>query len=50
MDWKEFYPLHIGDYWVYEGPSGSIPTTNSVRVLGDTLMPDGNIYFDFKIN
>jgi hypothetical protein len=45
VDWKEFYPLHIGDYWVYEGPSGSIPTTNSVRVLGDTLMPDGNIYF-----
>lgn len=45
VDWKQFYPLHIGDYWVYEGQSGSIPTANSVRVIGDTLMPDGNTYF-----
>lgn len=45
VDWKEFYPLHIGDYWVYEGFSGSIPVTNSVRVIGDTIMPDNNNYF-----
>ena len=45
VDWKEFYPLHIGDYWVYEGSSGSIPITNSVRVIGDTIMPDNNLYF-----
>ena len=48
VDWKEFYPLHIGDYWVYEGISGSIPITNTVRVIGDTIMPDNNFYFVLK--
>ena len=45
VDWKQFYPLHIGDYWVYEGSSGSFSTLNTVRIMGDTLMPDGNTYF-----
>ena len=48
VDWKDFYPLHIGDYWVYEGNSGSIPITNTVRVIGDTIMPDNNVYFILK--
>lgn len=45
VDWKEFYPLHIGDYWVYQGFYGNMSTLSSVRVIGDTLMPDGNTYF-----
>ncbi|HRN27447.1 MAG: T9SS type A sorting domain-containing protein [Ignavibacteriaceae bacterium] len=49
VDWKEFYPLHIGDYWVYEGFNGSFPTVSSVRVIGDTLMPDGNTYFVLRL-
>lgn len=45
VNWKEFYPLHIGDYWVYEGVYGSIPVNTTVMVMGDSLMPDGNRYF-----
>lgn len=45
VDWIGFYPLHIGDYWVYEGQVGYIPTLNSVRIISDTLMADGNMYF-----
>ncbi|HQJ45507.1 MAG TPA: FlgD immunoglobulin-like domain containing protein [Ignavibacteriaceae bacterium] len=48
VDWKEFYPLHIGNYWVYEGFSGSIPIINSVRIIGDTVMPDNNYYYVVK--
>ncbi|MFZ1517537.1 MAG: T9SS type A sorting domain-containing protein [Ignavibacteriaceae bacterium] len=48
VDWKQFYPLHIGDYWVYEGFSGSIPVTKSVRVIGDTIMPNGYSYSILK--
>lgn len=49
VDWSEFYPLHLGDYWVYEGNSGPIPTLNTVRVIGDTLMPDGIIYASLSL-
>ncbi len=45
IDWSEFYPLHVGDYWVYEGISGSIPYTFYHRVIGDKIMPDGNKYY-----
>ncbi len=45
VDWSEYYPLHIGDYWVYEGESGSIPFVETHRITGDTIMPDGNTYF-----
>jgi hypothetical protein len=45
VDWKEFYPLHIGDYWVYEGQSGSIHTLSSKRIVSDTLLSDGYIYY-----
>ena len=45
VDWEQFYPLHIGDYWVYEGEDGSIPTIITERCIGDTIMPDGNLFF-----
>ena len=48
VDWKQFYPLNIGDYWVYEGFDGNIPIINSVRIIGDTIMPDNNSYSVFK--
>jgi len=48
VDWKEFYPLHIGDYWVYEGEDGGIPTTSTVRVISDTLMSDGSLYYELE--
>lgn len=48
VDWEQFYPLHIGDYWVYEGEDGGIPTTNTVRVISDTLMSDGFLYYKLE--
>ncbi|MGD8780357.1 MAG: T9SS type A sorting domain-containing protein [Ignavibacteria bacterium] len=38
IDWSEFYPLHIGDFWKYEGNSGPIEYIKTVRVIGDTLI------------
>ena len=46
VDWKEFYPLHLGNYWVYEGSSGPIPILRTVRVIGDTTLQDG---YEYKI-
>lgn len=45
VNWFEFYPLHVGDYWVYEGYGGSIPIINSRRIISDTLLNDGNLYY-----
>ena len=45
VDWSEFYPLHVGDYWIYEGQSGSIPTVSSKRIILDTVLSDGNLYY-----
>jgi hypothetical protein len=45
VDWSEFYPLHVGDYWVYEGQSGSIPTFYSKKIITDTVLSDGNVYY-----
>ncbi len=45
VDWAGYYPHNTGDYWVYEGESGGIPFIETHRITGDTLMPDGNIYF-----
>lgn len=44
IDWREFYPLHIGDFWKYEGFEGSFQTYTYRTVIKDTLMPDGQIY------
>jgi hypothetical protein len=44
VDWNEFYPLHIGDFWKYEAHDGPIPSISTKLVLGDTLMPDNNKY------
>jgi len=46
VDWKEFYPLHLGNYWVYEGSSGLIPILRTVRIIGDTTLQDG---YEYKI-
>lgn len=38
-----YYPLNKGDYWEYEKRSG-ISLIESHRVIGDSLMPNGNSY------
>ncbi|MCX6151322.1 MAG: T9SS type A sorting domain-containing protein [Ignavibacteriales bacterium] len=48
IDWNEFYPLHVGDYWVYLSFSGTMKYYTTSRVTGDTLLPDGNRYFVFN--
>lgn len=45
VNWSEFYPLHIGDYWVWEGQSGYIPFTLTKRIIDYIMMPDNNFYF-----
>jgi hypothetical protein len=44
VDWSEFYPLHIGDFWKYKGNEGVFETITVKSVIGDTLMLDNNIY------
>lgn len=46
IDWREFYPLHIGDFWKYKGSEdrGQFKTTRYVWAVKDTLMQDNNIY------
>ncbi|MFA4923079.1 MAG: T9SS type A sorting domain-containing protein [Ignavibacteriaceae bacterium] len=44
VDWSEFYPLHIGDFWKYVGNEGVFETIKVKSVIGDTLMPDNKIY------
>ncbi len=45
VDWKEFYPLQLNNYWVYTGQGGSTPTLTSKRVISDTVLSDGNKYY-----
>jgi hypothetical protein len=42
--WGDYYPLHIGDFWEYRLYENYIPIKNSVKVIGDTLMPNGHAY------
>ena len=46
INWNEFYPLHIGDFWKYKGSEygGIYETSTYVKVIKDTLMPDNNTY------
>ncbi len=48
----DFYPMHIGDFWVYrvtgwsENPwSNEIDTIITTRIVGDTLVPGWGKYF-----
>src|SRR5690606_28439672 len=38
IDWSEFYPLHVGDFWKYEGYIGSFETRSTIRIMSDTLI------------
>lgn len=49
VDWKEFYPLHIGDYWVYKGEDGAFPITLTIRCISDTIMSDGYLYYKLRM-
>jgi hypothetical protein len=49
VDWSEFYPLHIGDYWVYkELVFADLFATITKRVVKDTLLDDGYTYKKIK--
>lgn len=37
IDWNEYYPLHVGDIWLYESTVGSISYYEIVRILSDTV-------------
>jgi hypothetical protein len=43
-NWQQYYPLHTGDFWEYQLYQNNIPIKNSVKVIGDTLMPNGLTY------
>jgi len=49
QEYLEYYPLHIGDKWVYEivQLSGGQWDTSyqTISVIGDTMMSDGYTYF-----
>ncbi|MCI0706698.1 MAG: T9SS type A sorting domain-containing protein [Ignavibacteriae bacterium] len=44
---KDFFPMHIGDYWEYEmlSDAGNSYVRWFHRVIGDTIMPNGKRYF-----
>ena len=44
VDWKEFYPLHINEFWKYSSASGSINSIITRKIIGDTIMSDFNTY------
>ena len=43
-NWEEYYPLHIGNLWEYQGYSNNIPIKITEEVLSDTLMTNGEVY------
>ena len=40
IDWSEFYPLHIGDFWKYQGNDGFKNTFKTIEVIGDAILND----------
>lgn len=44
IDWGEFYPLNVGNYWKYLGWEGPFDTKKIIRVIKDTLLSDNKIY------
>ncbi len=50
-DWKTYYPLEVGDKWVYHRINWSfLEATVVVEVLKDTLFEDGFIYKKIQQN
>jgi len=39
-DWNEYYPLHVGDIWKYDGFVGPIDEKRRLEIIGDTIMPN----------
>lgn len=48
-DWQEFFPLHIGDYWVYE-ERAPWPFIYTERVVGQETMENDRIYANIQFN
>jgi hypothetical protein len=45
IDTTDWYPLHIGDKWEYYGDGYGY---YQVEVIGDTMMPNGQLYYKFS--
>lgn len=48
VDWNDYFPLHIGDYWVYHTLQGYALWFVTMRILSDTVMDDGYKYYLHK--
>lgn len=48
-DWQEFFPLHLGDYWVYE-EKAPWPYIYAERVVGQDTMANAQIYANIQFN
>ncbi|MGD8780356.1 MAG: T9SS type A sorting domain-containing protein [Ignavibacteria bacterium] len=44
INWSEFYPLHIEDFWKYRHNDGLCQSIIYKKVVKDTLLSDGNTY------
>lgn len=48
VDWNDYFPLHVGDYWVYSTFQGYALWIVTMRILSDTVMEDGYQYYFHK--
>ncbi|MDW7680132.1 MAG: hypothetical protein SCK70_06180, partial [bacterium] len=44
INWEEFYPLHVGDFWKYSGKQIWLDILITRRVENKATMPNGNEY------
>jgi len=47
IDTTDFFPMQTGNYWEYAAFTINGPEYISISVIGDTLMPNGNVYKAF---
>jgi hypothetical protein len=43
-DWRAFYPLNSNDFWRYTGYDSALRYVYAEKIVGDTVMADGNTY------
>src|SRR5436309_15557782 len=44
---REYFPTHLGDSWEYEEYNPPLSFRYQIRMTGDTLMPNGRVYYKF---
>lgn len=50
VDTTDWFPMQTGNYWEYMAWTGEGPKYFSVKVIGDTLMPNGKTYKSYFYN